>query len=62
MWLYDSIMTGAMRGVDNLFSPDTHPTTRFAPMVLLVAPLALLLFPLQMIAEAEVRLSSQFGL
>mgnify|MGYP006885778614 CR=1 FL=1 len=31
-------------------------------MLLLIAPLAVLLFPLQMIAEAEARLFSHFGL
>ena len=41
--------------------PGSHPTENFGLDLILVAPVALLMLPLQKLAEAEVHLSSQFG-
>lgn len=61
MWTYDAIMTGTMDAVATSHRPGSHPTENFGLDLILVAPVALLMLPLQKLAEAEVHLSSQFG-
>lgn len=60
MWLYQSLMLDAMNRFNNLNGPDKHPSETFGATMLSSSPLAILLIPLQMIAEAELRLSSTF--
>lgn len=62
MWLYSTIMTGALEIAKSSHAPNTHPTENFGTDLLIVAPVAIALIPLQIVAEQEVRLSSQFSL
>ena len=60
--LYSFLMTNIMNGLDQINGgANTHPTEKFGGVMLSALPLAILLFPLQMIAEAEVRLLDQLG-
>ena len=60
--LYSFLMTNIMNGLDQINGgADRHPTEKFGGVMLSALPLAILLFPLQMIAEAEVRLLDQLG-
>ena len=61
MWTYNAIMTGTMDAVATSHRPGSHPTENFGLDLILVTPVALLMLPLQKLAEAEVHLSSQFG-
>lgn len=60
--LYSFLMTNIMNGLDQINGgADRHPTEKFGGVMLSALPLAILLFPLQMIAEAEVRLLDRLG-
>lgn len=60
--LYSFLMTNIMNGLDQINGgADRHPTEKFGGVMLSALPLAILLFPLQMIAEAEVRLLDQLS-
>ena len=60
--LYSFLMTNLMNGLDQLNGgPDRHPTEKSGAVMLSAAPFAILLIPLQFIAEAEVRLLDQLG-
>ena len=60
--LYSFLMTNIMNGLDQINGgADKHPTEKFGGVMLSALPLAILLLPLQMIAEAEVRLLDQLG-
>lgn len=51
-----------MNGLDQIIGgPDTHPTEKFGAVMLSSLPFFVLLYPLQMIAEAEVRLLDRLG-
>lgn len=60
MALYATIMNGASNVIERLRG-DRHPTETFMLDILLGGPLVILLFPLQMIGEAEINLSSKLG-
>ncbi|MCT1449801.1 hypothetical protein [Corynebacterium sp. p3-SID1194] len=60
MSLYTTVMNGALNAIAGLRG-DRHPTETFMMDILLVGPLVILLFPLQMIGEAEINLSSKLG-
>ena len=60
--LYSFFMTNIMNGLDQINGgANTHPSEKFPAVMLSAAPFAILLFPLQMIAEAEVRLLDRLG-
>ncbi|MDL0401694.1 hypothetical protein QQO25_01750 [Corynebacterium lehmanniae] len=60
--LYNFLMTNLMNGLDQINGgANTHPSEKFPAVMLSAAPFAILLFPLQMIAEAEVRLLDRLG-
>ena len=61
MWLYQSLMLDAMHRFNNVNGPDKHPSEVFISNMLSSLPLAIMLFPLQVIAEAELALSSTFA-
>lgn len=62
MWLHDTLVSNLMRTLDQLHGgPDAHPSEKFAPMMLSSAPFLLLLYPLQLLAETEVRLQFMFS-
>ena len=55
--VYSFLMTNLMNGLDQINGgANTHPSEKAPAVMLSALPLAILLFPLQMIAEAEVRL------
>lgn len=60
MALYTTVMSGALNAIAGLRG-DRHPSETFGIDILLVGPLAILLFPLQKIGEAEINLSSKLG-
>lgn len=60
--LYSFLMTNIMNGLDQINGgADRQPTEKFGGVMLSALPLAILVFPLQMIAEAEVRLLDRLG-
>ncbi|AIJ33147.1 Uncharacterised protein [Corynebacterium imitans] len=60
--LYNFLVTNIINGADQLNGGANKSGTEKAPGVMLSsAPFILLLFPLQLIAEAEVRLLDQLG-
>ncbi|WJY97167.1 hypothetical protein [Corynebacterium fournieri] len=60
--LYSFLMTNIMNGLDQLNGgANKHPSEKFPAVMLSAAPFAILLFPLQLIAEAEVRVLDQLG-
>ncbi|OFT73233.1 hypothetical protein HMPREF3145_00085 [Corynebacterium sp. HMSC05C01] len=60
--LYNFLVTNIINGADQLNGGANKSGTEKAPGVMLSsAPFLLLLFPLQLIAEAEVRLLDQLG-
>ena len=62
MWLYSTLVSNLLNGLDQLIGgPDMHPTEKFGGVMLSSAPFIVLLFPLQMIAEAEVRLQAMLS-
>lgn len=62
MWLHDTLVSNLMNTLDQLHGgPDAHPSEKFAPMMLSSAPFLLLLYPLQLLAETEVRLQLMFS-
>lgn len=57
MRLYSFLATNVMNGLDQINGgPDTHPTEKFGAVMLGSLPIFVLLYLLQMIAEAEARL------
>lgn len=63
MWLYDTITINMMRDLDRIHGgPERHQNEKFWPVMMSAMPAIVLLSPLQFLAEAEVRLSSQFGI
>ena len=60
--LYSFLMTNILNGLDQINGgANTHPSEKFPAVMLSAAPFAILLFPLQLIAEAEVRLLDRLG-
>lgn len=62
MWLYGNLVTNLLNGLDQLNGgPDVHPSEKSGGVMLSSAPFLVLLFPLQLIAEAEVRLQAMLS-
>lgn len=62
MWLHDTLVSNLMNTLDQLHGgPDAHPSEKFGPMMLSSAPFLLVLYPLQLLAETEVRLQRMFS-
>ena len=53
MWAYDAIMGSSMHAIDGMRGKDRHPSETFMTDLLLLLPAAILLYPLQLIAQAE---------
>lgn len=62
MWLYSTLVSNLLNGLDQLNGgADVHPTEKFGSVMLSSAPFIIALYPLQLIAEAEVRLQAMLS-